>query len=419
MRASRLGLRAAVAILTSLGIASCSSVTEPAGAPTELRSLPRELTSTEQHLVDASNDFSFALWSKVNTAETGSNVFISPLSASFALGMTLDGAANSTFDQIRSALQLDGLSQAEINSGYRSLIALLTSLDPGVTMRIANSIWYRQTLRVNQSFVDDVRAYFDADAQGLNFSDVNGSLATINGWVNQKTNGKIPSILDDITSDNVMFLINALYFDGSWREQFDRAKTTDDVFTIAPGMTQPMRLMHRQGELSYTETPTYQAVDLPYGNTAFTMTVLLPKADVDVETVAAALTSVSWRSLTASFDATEVDLALPKFQMSFKRTMNDDLSALGMADAFIAGHADFTRMSPDGLGLYLSFVTQKTFVDVDERGTKAAAVTAVGVSVTSFPAYRVMRVDHPFVFVIRERLSGTVLFMGKVVRIAS
>jgi serpin B len=333
--------------------------------------------------------------------------------------MTLDGASNSTFDQMRNALQLDGLSQADINSGYRSLIALLTSLDPSVTMRIANSIWYRQTFRVNQSFLDDLRTYFDADAEGLNFSDVNGSLATINGWVNQKTNGKIPTILDNITSDNVMFLINALYFDGSWREQFDAAKTTDDVFTTAPGVTQRMRLMHREGDMSYTETPTYQAVDLPYGNTAFTMTVLLPKAGVNVETVAEGLTNATWSLLTASFATAEVDLALPKFQMSFQRVLNDDLSALGMGEAFIAGHADFTRMSPDGLGLYISFVTQKTFVDVDERGTKAAAATTVGVSVTSMPAYRVMRIDRPFVFVIRERLSGTVLFMGKVVRIAS
>jgi serpin B len=286
-------------------------------------------------------------------------------------------------------------------------------------MRIANSIWYRQGFRVNQSFLDVVRTYFDAEAHGLNFSDVNGSLAAVNGWVNQKTNGKIPTILDDISSNNVMFLVNALYFNGRWREQFDPAETTDDLFTTAPGVTQPIRLMRREGNMSYAETPTYQAVDLPYGNTAFTMTVLLPKPAVDVETIAAGLTSTSWRSLTASLVTTEVDLALPKFQMSFERTLNDDLSALGMAEAFIPGHADFTRMSPDGLDLYLSFVKQKAFVDVDEKGTEAAAVTAVGVNPTSLPAYRVMRIDHPFVFVIRERLSGTVLFMGKVVRIAS
>jgi serpin B len=410
--------RLLIGIVAGLACAACSTMTEPPGAPAALQALPRDLSSTEQQLIDASNSFSFALWSKVSGAQRDQNVFVSPLSASFALGMTLNGAANQTFDQMRTALQVDGLSQPDINAGYKSLIALLTSLDPSVTMQIANSIWYRETFPFNQSFIDAGRSYFDAEVHGLNFNDVSGSLGTINGWVNQKTNGKITKVLDTIDPLDVMFLINALYFHGSWRQQFDPSKTTDDSFTSAPGVTQPMRLMHRHGDMQYVETASYQAVDLPYGNAAFAMTVLLPKPGTDLETFSAGLTETTWRSLLSSFGTAEVELAVPKFRLEYERTMNEDLRGLGMIVPFEPNVADFTRMSPLGTQLYISFVKQNTFVSVDEQGTEAAAVTVTGIRATSLGSYAVMRVDRPFLFVIHERLSGTVLFMGKVVRVA-
>lgn len=414
---ARLSSRRVAVFAASLALAACSQVTEPHGAPTELEALPRALSSAERELIDASNNFSFALWSKVSASQRNQNVFISPLSASFALGMTLNGAANQSFDQMRTALQVDGVSQQDINAAYKTLIVLLTSLDPSVTMRIANSIWYRQGFPVNQSFLDATQAYFGAEVQGLNFADASASLATINGWVSQKTNGKIPKVLDGIDPASMMFLINALYFNGSWREKFDAAQTTDNVFTSAPGVTQPMRLMHRHARMKYLETPSFQAVDLPYGNGAFAMTVLLPKPGIDVESLSAGLSETGWGSLTSSFQSVELDLALPKFRLEYGRTMNDDLKALGMIAPFTPDVADFTRMSPQGHQLYISFVKQNTFVNVDEEGTEAAAVTVTGIQATSLPLSSVMRVDRPFLFVIRERLSGTVLFMGKVVRL--
>ena len=404
-------------VAAALAIAACSTVTEPHGPPAELKALPRDLTSAELRLIDASNSFSFALWNKVSGAQRDKNVFISPLSASFSLGMTLNGAANQTFDQMRTALSVGSVSQQDVNAGYKSFTALLMSLDPSVTMRIANSIWYRRSFPVNQSFIDATHSYFDAEVQGLDFNDMSGSLGAINGWVNQKTNGKITKILDTIDPADVMFLINALYFYGSWRETFDPSKTTDDVFTTAPGVTETMRLMHRHGELLYAENSSYQAVDLPYGNGAFTMVVLLPKPGTDIETLSGGLTEPAWRSLASSFHTAEVELALPRFRLEYERTMNDDLRALGMVVPFEPNVADFTRMSPLGKQVYISFVKQNTFVNVDEEGTEAAAVTVTGVTTTSLPAYHVMRIDRPFLFVIRERLSGTVLFMGKVIRI--
>jgi len=400
-----------------LALAACSErgATDPTPGAA-LTSLPRDLTTAERSVLGAANAFSFAVWNETNKAQRDSSVFMSPLSVSFSLGMTLNGAANQTFDEMRAGLQFGNASLDDINAGYKSLIALLTSLDRSVTMQIANSIWYRNDFSFNQTFLDAGKTYFDATINPLNFNDANGSLSTINGWVNTKTNGKIPTILKEIKKDDVMFLINAIYFKGSWRAKFDPAQTQDAPFH-AVGGDQTARLMHRKDKMSYAETNTYQAVDLPYGDSAFTMTVVLPRAGTSVETVAASLNAQSWQTLTSSFHIAEVDLYLPKVTMSWTREMIPDLRGLGMRVPFVPDGADFTRMSTLGNHLYISLVRHKTFVDINEEGTEAAAVTATGASVTSAPLVELVRVDRPFVFVIRERLTGTVLFMGKVVRL--
>ena len=402
-------------LIVALAACGGSSPTTPTGSTPALTALPRDLTSAERSVLGASNAFSFALWKRVNLAQKDSNVFVSPLSASFSLGMAMTGTANQTFDDMRAALQFGAASLADIDAGYKSLIALLTSLDKTVTMEIANSIWYRNTFPFNQSFLDDGTNFFGATIKPLDFANVDASLSAINGWVNTQTKGKIPTIIDKIEPENVMFLINAIYFKGSWRERFNPALTQDGTFH-AVGGDQTVRLMNRHAKMLYTETATYQAVDLPYGDSAFTMTVVLPKTGTTVESLAASLDAASWQTLTSSLHTGDIDLVLPKVRMSWTRGLIPDLKGLGMLVPFADG-ADFTRMSTRGRELYISSVRQKTFVDINEEGTEAAAVTSTGISVTSAPITTLMRVDRPFVFVIRERLSGTVLFMGKVVRI--
>src|SRR5438067_4653645 len=413
-RSSRTKRAVAGLLLASLGACGQGS-TEPGGPPAELQSLPRPLSASEQQLIDAGNDFAFSLFRQLGDATPGANIFVSPLSASLALGMTMNGAAGSTFDAMRTTLGFGAIGNDGINAGYHGLIALLESLDASTQLGIANSIWYRQGLAVNASFLNATKSAFDAEVQPVDFGNAPATLATVNGWVNTQTHGRIPSILESIDPSDVMYLLNAIYFKGSWRLRFDSAQTQNAPFHAADGVSRTVRLMHKQDTLLYLETPAFQAADLAYGNGAFRMTILLPTAGTNIDAFAASINRTDWNAWTQSFHSRKIILELPRFTVAYERKLNDDLTAMGMGIAFDPQRADFSRIAsvaPDRL--FISFVKQKAFVAVDEVGTEAAAVTAVGISVTSAPVIPTMRVDRPFVFAIRERLSGTILFMGKI-----
>lgn len=400
--------------LVALAPLACSDPSGP--APEPITSLPRELSVAEQKLISGSNTFAFDLLHQINTSQRDSNVFVSPLSASMALGMTANGAAGTTYDAMHNALRLGDASREEVNEGYKSLIALLRGLDKSTDFRIANSIWYEKTFPFNASFMTESKTFFDAEVAGLDFTSPS-ALTTINSWVNQSTNTKIPKILDEITDEEVMFLINAIYFKGSWQKQFDKSQTAQAPFHAYDGTSSSVPLMRQAVPLRIAATPTYVAADLLYGNSAFAMTIVLPNQGVDVNTVAESLSEANWKSLEQSFHEQKSELYLPRFKLTWQRLLNEDLTALGMGIAFRDGHANFTRMSPLGERLFITKVIQKTFVDVNEEGTEAAAVTSVGIGITSAPQTVVIRVDRPFIFVIRERFSGTILFMGKIVKL--
>jgi hypothetical protein len=240
MRSARNTTLAALGI-AALGLATLAACSDPSTAPPKapkpLDALPRPLTAAEQKVASAGNDFSFALFRRVSEAQPDENVFVSPLSASMALGMTMNGAAGSTYDAMRAALGFGGASQEEINDGYKGLIALLRGLDPTTDFRIANSIWYRRDFPFEQAFLNTTKSAFDAEVAGLDFANP-ASLTTINGWVNRSTNGKITTIIDEIRDDDVMFLINAIYFKGLWQSRFDRGETRDAPFHALGGAAQ-------------------------------------------------------------------------------------------------------------------------------------------------------------------------------------
>ena len=387
-------------------------------APPEITALPRALTAGEQRIVTAANTFAPSLLAAINRTKQGENVFISPLSASMALGMAMNGAAGSTFDEMRTTLGFATMERTEMIESYRTLIVLLRNLDPKVDFRIANSIWYRDTFgpSITPAFLAEAKQYFDAGGAALDFTSPT-AVTTINTWVKERTNGKIEKMVDNISAEIVMILINAIYFKGDWRDAFDIKLTKNGLFTALDGAKLSVPMMSRIGKMRLGRLDGRTMVELPYGGDAFVMDLVLPREGESVNTMVEALTPNVWSTAVASMGEGEVDLSMPKFKLEWEKMLNDELKAMGMPTPFKEGGADFSRISASrGRDLYISYVKQKTFVDVNEVGTEAAAATSVGVGITSVPVRIAVRVDRPFLFVIRERKSGTILFTGKIVR---
>ena len=408
-------IRPLVALLVLAG-AACTDPASPGGPPAEIKSLPRAMTSTEAEMVGAANNFGFRLLQEVNVSFADSNVFLSPLSASMALGMTMNGAEGTTFTEMRSALGFGPRTYAELNTAYQSLIALLRGLDPKVEFTIANAIYYDLMdlgSSVQASFLQDSRQYFDAEVKGMDFR-VPSAVDTVNAWASRNTNGKIPEILDAIDPQIVMLLMNAIYFKGDWRAGFKASDTRDDLFYKRGGGQVSVPMMHRRGGFRSGRMPNVTVAELPYGGDAFVMTILMPDEGNDINSFVAGMSAATWATATASLHDTEVPLSLPKFKLAWEDRLNDELQRMGMQKAFDPYGAEFGRIARLSTGnLYIDFVKQKAFVDVNEVGTEAAAVTVVGIGVTSAPLP--VEINRPFVFAIRERLSGTVLFLGKIV----
>lgn len=389
---------------------------EPITAPTPITHLPRDLTAAEGRLVSTDNRFAFKLFRQIaHSTPADSSLFISPLSVAMALTMAYNGAAGTTQQEMATALELEGFPLDELNASYRGLIDLLRGLDRQVKFEIANSIWYRHDWTFEQAFLDANRAYFDAAVRPLDFASPTAA-QTINAWVSDRTQGRIPSIVDDpLPSEDVMYLINAIYFKGSWTQQFDKSRTRPAPFLLRDGSsaTVPTMFTAEPAHVRLAAAPGVTVLDLPYGGRAFSMTIVVPRDPAGLDSLVASLTEDRWNGWTAALDSAAVDVSLPKFRFSYAASLQQVLSALGMPHAFCdsGGPTDFTRMRAAG-DLCITKVKHKAFVDVNEEGTEAAAATSVGIGVTSVP--QSVNVDRPFLFAIREALSGTILFMGAI-----
>lgn len=400
-------------ILPVIAVFSLMACWDQQGAQPEARA--PEFTITDLAILSASNDFGINLFQQT-TLGVDENVIISPVSVSMALGMTINGAAGTTYDSMRTVLGLDNFTEEQINTSYKNLIAELTGSDPSVTMEIANSIWARLGMDFAADFLGRCEDYFDAVVEVLDFSDP-AAKDRINGWVNDKTHGKIETILDEsIPVDVVMYLINALYFKGTWTFEFDPNDTSDKPFTTGAGVEITIPTMMQETDLPYLVNEYVQAVDLPYGGEYFSMSIYLPHESVAIDSVIGLMTTVTLDVWVSEFHDNGVNLEMPVFKLEYKKKLNDALQAMGMAIAFSDGAADFSRMlTSRSRGLFIGEVQHKTFIEVNEEGTEAAAVTSVSIRVTSAPSYTNMKVNRPFIFVIRERASNALLFMGKVV----
>ena len=371
------------------------------------------VTNAEKSIASSSGIFGLKLFKTVNDYERDKNIFISPLSVSMALGMMLNGANGNTYDSMKAVLQLNGLNQAEINEAYKNLINILTNIDPKVVFNIANSIWYRNTMQFQQDFINTNKTYFNAEVSGLDFSSPE-SINIINNWVDQNTNGKITQIITFIPENAVMFLINGIYFKGDWKYQFNKDYTKDDFFTISDNSKVPCKMMEQEGNYKYLSNDLFQAVDLPYGDSSFSMIVFLPKQDIN--SLISQFNDRNWNEWLNSFSLKEGDIWLPKFELNYEIKLNDVLKSMGMEIAF-SRSADFTKIYSPGQ-VYISNVKHKSYIKIDEEGTEAAAATSVEISLTSSTGGTgkfYMRIDKPFIFVIKDNSANSLLFIGKII----
>lgn len=395
-------------VFAALAAAGCDTAGDAPREPTEIR-----LSDADRAVIQQSNAFGVGLFARV-AADEPDNLMLSPLSASVALTMLLNGTDGTTYDQIHTMLgYAPGQSLAAVNASYQSLVSQLLTADDAVELAIANAVFYDSTYQADfvPSFFDTMADAFSARVEALDFT-APSAVGAVNGWASEHTNGRIPRVLDQIDSGLVLFLMNAVYFKGDWTTQFSPARTAPGAFRTAAGTTVQVPMMHGSIPSLMVAGDGYQALEMPYGRGNFSMVVVLP--DTTLPVFAERLAGGLWDEITAGLDSREsawtaLDVTLPKFTFSFERWLNDDLRALGMTDAFEPDLANLSRM---GSGLFVNFVKQNTFVDVNEEGTEAAAVTTVGVGIVSAPPSFVA--NRPFVFAVRERTTHTLLFLGQV-----
>jgi serpin B len=371
----------------------------------------------DDRLIGATSRFSFKLYGQLLKQRTSKNLFVSPSSVLFALAMTYNGAEGETRQAMERAMELQGLSLPEVNRDFADLKSTLASADPKVQLTIANSLWARKEFSLKPDFIQRTRRFYAAEVTSLDFNNP-AAPATINSWVNNNTGGRIEKIVDQIDSDTVLFLINAIYFKGQWTTEFEKAKTREDDFNLAGGSQKKLPMMWQSGKYLYYKAKDFQAVSLPYGTGRMSMYVFLPNKGTTLDQFERNLTVEGWETWMRSFRVAPGEVTLPRFKIEYEVELNDALKALGMTEAFDSQRANFSGMAQVGQErLFISEVKHKTFAEVNEEGTVAAAVTSVGVRMTSAEIPQepfIMKVDRPFFVVIRDSLTGTLLFMGSI-----
>lgn len=365
-----------------------------------------------ERIAAGTNDFAFDFFKNLQEAESPvENLFVSPLSLHMALGMLLNGAENETAAEILKALKMEGVSLADLNKAYQTLLNDMPVADSKVSLGLANSVWYKNTFQVETDFTNVLKQSFNAEVTGLEFN--SAALAKINQWASDKTNGKIKQVLDKIDPDAVMFLLNALYFKGDWTTKFDSKNTLDKPFHLQTGTDRNVKMMFAKSDFALSGSEKFTAVKLPYGNKQFEMTLILPQNGTTIAEVMDAMTASQWNKIKSDTARTGINLGLPRFTLEYSKKLNGILEKMGMNMAFVNA-AQFGKISK-ATAVKVDFVKQDTYLGIDEKGTEAAAVTSIGIEVTSAgPGPRDVIFDRPFGIIISEKTSNTILFMGRI-----
>jgi serine protease inhibitor len=369
-------------------------------------------------VVAAANGFGINMLKDLVAEKPTENVFISPTSISMALGMTYNGAGGSTATEMADVLGITDIELDRYNQAMKTVLSNLTYGDDEVLLKIANSVWSKEGIPFEQDFLGRVQEWFGATCRTLDFSDP-ASVDVINGWVDDNTGGKIDKIIDRIGSDVVMYLINAVYFKGLWLHEFDKDDTKDKAFTLADGSTATVPMMYRKGEdeerFRFLDGDGFKMASLAYKDSArFVMDLVLPDVGTNLADFITGVTLKKWNTWASSLESSmDCIIEMPRLELEYDVSLVKPLERLGMPSAFEIGAADFSgmRIQKD---LYISDVLHKTFLKVDEKGTEAAAVTAVEIAIWSVPRLFIIRLNRPFLMTIRDTHTGTILFMGAI-----
>ncbi len=377
-----------------------------------------QLDEKSAQLVEADNAFGLEIFQEIREESDKENIMISPLSISVALAMAYNGADGDTKTEMENTLKLNGLTPEQINSSYKMLIAALQSLDEDVVFELANAIFYANGFEVKSPFISTNQDYYDAKVESLDFSSPS-SVFHINDWVAEKTHDKIEKIVESLSPDDRMVLLNAIYFNGIWSVKFDENGTKMRNFNKIDGTSHEVPMMNKEDKLEYSSNSLFEAVKLPYGSGQYNMVVLLPGSDKNSADIIDELSADNWNEWMKSFETEEhVVVTMPRFKFAFELQLNNALKKMGMQKAFVSSQSDFTKITDDKK-LYISSVIHKSFIDVNENGTEAAAVTSVTFSTTSIGLGDQIQkiyftVDKPFVFAITEKDTDAILFIGEV-----
>ncbi|MEM1169974.1 MAG: serpin family protein [Cyanobacteria bacterium P01_H01_bin.35] len=367
-----------------------------------------------EKLVSANNKFAFQLFSEIQKSQSNENIFISPISIAIALSITYNGAVGKTQEAMAKTLNFQGMSLEEINQANQELGILLDSLNSDIKLNISNSIWTKIGVPFEPNFLQINQEVYQSQVREIDFENPQ-STEIINNWIKDNTKGKIDKIIERLDRDSVMILLNAIYFKGNWQKEFEDFYTQDRPFYLSNGMEKQHPTMLNLSQYSYYENQTFQAINLPYGEGSVSMYIFLPKEEIGLETFYQTLNEENWQNWMLKFESQTVTLSLPKFKNEYEVTLNNVLKSLGMEIAFDVKTADFSRISSIPPELYIDEIKHKTFVEVNETGTEAAAATSITMAVASAMVTSLnMFVNRPFFFAIRDNNSATILFMGEI-----
>lgn len=376
--------------------------------------VPLELTKAESGIAVKANEFGFNVYHSLYEEKP---MLISPLSLSLALSMTACGADGETEKQMTSVLGFTGYSSEEVAGYYKKMVEALKGIDKKSTFEIANSIWVSKYLNVKEEFVSTVKDNFASEERTVDFMDPT-VVNQVNKWCSDNTHGKITEIVKSIPPETVMALVNALYFNGKWGGFKFNDKTNEEDFRTIDESKTKVEMMSASSNFSYASDDGWSMVNLPYGNGAFRMSVILPPVDMKFADAAKSLDADRFIKLSAIANTYPVNLKMPRFKYEYSiDELGDVLVSLGMEDAFDASKADFRKMADVLLGeIFIGTVKHKTFIDVNTKGTEAAAVTYVGMGIAAAPPVTGtvdFIADRPFFYIISESSTGSILFIGQ------